>query len=164
MVCARPFVLRSQRLEIRLLLGTPVSVRTLSVTAVTVIKARRGNHRVAPPGQGNEQRILGNARHARRFDMTQVCSGTQKTSDTSRLSRQPEQRFVRLPAAPAVFGFQPQVPPGTVISVFARTYSEVGKRIRKPPLYPPELRAQVLWWQMLRDVRLQGPTTVKTTA
>jgi hypothetical protein len=61
---------------------------------------------------------------------------------------------VRLPAAPAASKFQPQGMAKTVISGFARTCAEMGKRIRKPPLYPPELRAQVLWWQMLRGVRL----------
>ena len=50
---------------------------------------------------------------------------------------------MRLPAVPAVFDFQPQVMATTVISVFARTYAEMRRRIRKPPLYPPELRAQV---------------------
>ncbi len=66
------------------------------------------------------------------FDPTQAESGMRKTPDTSRLSRQPEERFVRLPAVPAVFRFQPQGVAETVISGFARTCAEMGKRISKP--------------------------------
>ena len=41
---------------------------------------------------------------------------------------------MRLPAAPAAFGFQLQVMAETVISVFARTYVEMKRRISKPSL------------------------------
>ena len=72
-----------------------------------------------------------------------------------RLSRQPEGRFVRLPAVPAVFGFCSQTILATVITEMARSCAKATGRIRKPPLYPPELRAQTLWWQMLRNARLK---------
>ena len=45
---------------------------------VATIKAWRENRRLAPPGRGNEQRIPGNARHARRSTSHRYAQGRKR--------------------------------------------------------------------------------------